>query len=430
MRKPFQQLRPDERLRLTLVAVGTFYVIFTAWFLFNGGLFIPVGGDFLAFFASARIAATSGFSQVYDLSVQEAVQRDLTAPYNLSNLEILPTFFLPAFTAPFCLFLPLGLLGGFIIWTLLNLGVLIGYLAWFLGCVQERAGGGLTGQIPYIAFGTVRHSLLILTLLSFPVFLNFFFGQVNVWLLICIGEFLRAWEQGKPFRSGLWLGGLLLKPQTLILILPFLVLSGEWNAVLGFAVASAAIVGTSLGLAGLEGLKAWLIQLIRYTSNLPTINPQVMANIRMIGELLSVLLSSEALQKVAGGLSLGVALLVLLLGLRLKKRAPEEISRIWLPLLATTSIIAWHSHIHMSMILVPPLLWQVIGGRMSQRFLALWAMLPVFSFLLGGIGNLLLSACGKLSLPIPLLSFSALSLLVLNFYIVIKSLGCPNPQGN
>ena len=57
-----------------------------------------------------------------------------------------------------------------------------------------------------------------------PVFLNFFFGQVNLWLLICAGEFFRAFLSAKPLKAGLFLGGWLLKPQLLILIIPFLLI--------------------------------------------------------------------------------------------------------------------------------------------------------------------------------------------------------------
>ena len=55
-------------------------------------------------------------------------------------------------------------------------------------------------------------------LISLPVFLNLFTGQVNVWLVVCVGEFMRASISGREFRSGLWLGGLLLKPQALLLL--------------------------------------------------------------------------------------------------------------------------------------------------------------------------------------------------------------------
>ena len=42
---------------------------------------------------------------------------------------------------------------------------------------------------------------------------------MNIWLLVFVSEFLIANRRGREVRSGFWLGGLLLKPQTLILLL-------------------------------------------------------------------------------------------------------------------------------------------------------------------------------------------------------------------
>jgi len=94
-------------------------------------------------------------------------------------------------------------------------------------------------------------------LLYFPVFANFINGQVNVFLLVCTGEFLRNVMEDHPFTAGLWLGGLLLKPQVLILIVPVILILRYWKIFAGFFASSAVILLTSLALSGWNGMKAW-----------------------------------------------------------------------------------------------------------------------------------------------------------------------------
>ena len=55
------------------------------------------------------------------------------------------------------------------------------------------------------------HSMLI----SYPVHINLYYGQVEVFLVICVGEFIRSAVNKKPILSGIWLGGLLLNHKCL-----------------------------------------------------------------------------------------------------------------------------------------------------------------------------------------------------------------------
>lgn len=418
-RKPFQNLRPDEWLRLTLFALGTLYAVFTIWSILDGHLFTPLGGDFPAFYASAQIAATSGFANVYDLAVQREVQNALLSPYT-SEATLLPAFLLPFFLLPFCLLLPLGLSGGLIVWTLINLVATVGYLFRFLRAAQRYHKDDWANQSHHVAPGQrVERSLLMLALFSFPVFTNLFFAQLNIWLLLSAGEFLRAWEQGRPFRGGLWLSGMLCKPQALALMLPFLILTREWDVLAGFALASGAIGAISLALAGLYGIKAWALLLIQYPGNLLSISPHAMMNIRMVGENLSFLLPPDVMRRIALGLSVVVALLALMFSICLRKRMPEEKSEALLLLLAATCAVVWHAHTHMAVILIPPLLSQVISGRMPRYLLVLWTVLPAAGFLVGGIINSLFILFGGKPFPTPLIGYSAFMLLGLHLYFVV-----------
>jgi hypothetical protein len=386
-----------------------FYTILILWTVLHFGLFTVLGADFRAFFASAYIEVTSGFPQVYDLTVQKKFQKALMAPYTTGEVEAIPVPFLPLFILPFVIFLPLGLSGGFALWTILNIIALTVYL--FRSAEESRK----RDPLPALAF------------LSFPMFLTLFLGQTNIWLLVCVGELMRAWERGDSFRSGLWLSGLLLKPQTLILLLPFLALNREWGILASFAVASTVIAAISLALAGLEGLKAWAILVLHYIGHLPTTerpttNPEVMINLRMVGEVLSVLFASEAVRGIAAGLSAVVAVVALILSLRWRRRTPEERSGMLLFLLTVTSVVTWHSHIHMATMLIPSFLRQVSTRQMPHHLLVLWTMLPPAVYFLSIAGMALLSIWGRPFPPLPGFTYPALALLIFHIYLAIHAL--------
>lgn len=398
---PFPSTREQNRVA---VALGTFYIAFTLWVILRGGLFTVVGVDFRACFASARIAATMGFSQVYDLAVQKEVQDALMTPYAPLGAETIPTPFLPVFVLPFIAFLPLGLGGGFSLWTLLNIAFLVIYL--------DRFTRGIGGW-----------SFPALALLSFPVFQTLFLGQVNAWLLFCAGEFLRAWEQNRPFRSGMWLGGLLLKPQTLLFLLPVLLLKRKWKSLAGFAVVGSGVAVSSLGLAGWKGMSAWWALLTRYPGGLSATNPEVMGNFRMLGWLLSLGVPSWLAWGIAFALGGFVALMALIATFRPERREEEEFP--FLALLAATCAVAWHSHTHMAAVLVPPLLRQVATGRISGSLWLFWVVLPPVAYLLGIASIPLLTALEVPLPPIPGFTWPALAMLGLQVYFVAREVRWP-----
>lgn len=389
----------EKRLCLALLALSVFYVLFTIWTAFHVTRWAVIGVDFRAFFASAWIATRFGFARVYDLEVQREVQQALMAPYTTGEVNVIPTPFLPVFICSFTLLLPLGMSGGFILWTLLNIGILAVYLF--------RLAGGRNRLLPTLAF------------LSFPLYLNLLLGQANTWLLICVGEFMRAWERDKGFHSGLWLGGLLLKPQTLILLLPVLFLKKKWNILAGFAVATLGAGVISLTLAGPEGLTAWGKLLTRYMGNLTATDPAAMANFRMLGGLLSLLFPSSWAWGVTGGLTVAVAALALWGTLR-RQRAGYD-SAFLLPLLAATCAVAWHSHLHMAAILIPPMLRQLTIGRFSRSLFVLWVFLPPIAYFLAITGIALLTVLKRPIPPLPGFTYPAIVLLGFHAYLTVRA---------
>lgn len=266
-------LSPSRFLNLTIFTLITIYALFTGWMISRGGMGDPVGGDFRPFLASAQIARTSGYASIYNSRTQEEVQEALISRYRTGDIDVLPVFFLPVFIIPFQPFLLVGFPASFGIWTLMNLGLLILFVRRF-------------------ARGNSLLPVLGLLLASYPVFANFLWGQVNIWLLWCITGFLEAWETGKPFRGGLWLGGLLIKPQTLVWLIPALALSREWKILAGFGVTALGLLLVSLLLAGPEGMLAWLRLPLQYVGESPAIVPEAMMNVRVLSKMLALVLPS------------------------------------------------------------------------------------------------------------------------------------------
>ena len=379
-RLPLVRLNPDQWLNLAFAALATVYVGFTAASLLGLGLFANVGWDFRGFWASAEIARSVGFAEVYSLDIQEQFQRPLYDAYAQSAARFAyatnPTPFLAIFVLPFELLLPFGPVGGFLIFTVLNAGIQVAYLWRF-----SRALGG---------YGDRR--LFLAVMLSLPVFANLLYGQVNLWLTICLGEFLLAAVRGQGMRGGLWLGGLLLKPQTLVLLLPGLLLGRQWKTLAGFAASGLVLVAASVLLTGIPGMLGYLQILTGYAGRLPINYPEHMTNWRALAVNLTLLVSPE----IAWGLaSVGLVLtlgLALSLWLRPVAWSSSQFVLVLLGTYAATLAVTWHAHLHMAMPMIVPLVWLAAKGRVSRRMLVGWLVAPGLLYILImllGIGMLL-----------------------------------------
>jgi hypothetical protein len=221
---------------------------------------------------------------------------------------------------------------------------------------------------------------------------------VNLWLMVCAGEFLLAALSGARFRAGLWLAGLLLKPQALVLIVLAVLIQRWIKTALGMLVGGTAILGGSWLLAGTDA-HLRLVQLwLGYTAGLPTNDPQLMMNWRMIGFHLEGILgpSWAAILVVIGMLATATASLVICampLGADRERTATALLG-----LFAATALVAWHAHVHMAMLLIPPLLIVVHQQpRSADSVFRWWVLFPAGLYVLriilaaimriGGVGG-------------------------------------------
>lgn len=361
---PFQRITAEGWGNLAIAGLIVFWIIQVSFEIIQSTIFAHLGSDFASFWSAGYIANHAGYAAVYDLSLMGRVQAPLLPSVDSGRFVFQPnpTPYLPVFVLPFQLLalLPPLVAGGF--WLLLNILGTVWYLRYFGGRVAARHPSA---------------RLILMLMVSAPVFLNMFTGQVNLPLMICVGEYLLATLSGRNLRAGLWLGGLLLKPQCLILIVPALLFERSFKTLLGFLASTAIIVGTSFIMGGARSLQLLGGLWLGYASGLPTNDPQLMMNWRMLGLQLSAFTAPQVGWTIAIIGLVGTAVFGIRIWLRRGNASPTALTIAVGAIFAATSLVAWHSHVHMAMILVPPLLALYMTRRdLVGGVLGIWCFIP------------------------------------------------------
>jgi hypothetical protein len=195
-------------------------------------------------------------------------------------------------------------------------------------------------------------------------------GQGEVFLIICMGEFIRYALKKKPLASGIWLGGLLLKPQLLIIIIPILIIQRNWKVLKGFFASSAVIIGSSLILSGYNGMKSLIDLWTRFSAGIATSSPERMINWRM----LALNLNSSLGWVIA---IMGIVLTILAVYFLVKNNYIYGTSH-WvismLGIFSATLAITWHSHYHMAVVLIPFLIYCSLSQMLTEKVVLFWAI--------------------------------------------------------
>jgi len=375
---PFQNLNSQSWLNLASFAVIIYYLLQFGLALYANNLFNTIGSDYLSFWSVGHIANNQGYDYVYDLPLLSKVQKPFHEDIVTDRVYApIPAPLFAIFIVPFQLISLLDPVIGFSLWTILNLVGLIVYLHFFI-----------KDLLP----GPLQSRLLAISLISLPVFHTLFWGQINVWLVICIGEFMRAALRGKDFQSGLWLAGLLIKPQTLILLIPALLFQRSWKKLAGFTIAATGIIIASFALTGLQGMRSLVGLWLNYASGIPTNAPENMVNWRMVALRLSPF-TNPAIGWGAAIAGLLVTLMAcLLLWLKPWSQSNFKFSIALLGTLAATTAITWHSHLHMMTIILPPLVYLAVQNRIPHKLVYYWTFMPplilFIAFILGALVKL------------------------------------------
>jgi hypothetical protein len=380
---PFTNLSPDAWRKLGLVAIFVFYILNFVFAIFRLGILNGVGGDFLAFWSSGKIADLYGYSQIYNLDFAKEIQYQAVSYLKIpfESFEPIPVPYFAFSIIPFQFLSRINVIPCYWIWTIANFCLLAGYLFFFLR--------KLTGQK---RITRKQATLLISLMLIYPVFVNFVVGQVEVFPVICCGEFIRHSLQKRPLLAGVWLGGLLIKPQILILVIPALLLMKNWKVFTGFLVSAISLMLLSVMLTGVNNLRNLILLWSTYVPSNSSNSPFAMANWRMLAENINNWTGSSFGWIPAGaGMLFTLIIWVLLSKNKFNFGSGKWISN-FMALLVASCAFTWHSHIHMGMVIIPFLIYLMIFEPM--RRINLLVDLTVFAFpaflMVGYIASLVL----------------------------------------
>jgi len=356
---------------LALALLITFYILQMGLYLFNTNICQPLAFDYCAYWSAGKIINQNSFADIYNLDLLTQYQKDIYIQNNDSDsISFRPVEipYLPIFVLPFKFLSMVGLSFSYVIWTLINFIGLICYLRYFTKKVSSH-------PLP------IR--LLLMILLSLPVFINFHEGQLNVWLCICAGEFLRAILTDKPYKAGAWLGGWLLKPQLLILIIPFLLIKRSMKVLSGFIIATVVTLTISFGLIKKAGFINLINILLKSAGGGVTSIPLAMMNWRMLGEHIASFSSPIIGWAI---IIIGSVVTVTLSLTFFKKRILQNPTRYAIAILgifAATGAVTWHAHLHMSMILIPPMVFLLLKNELNKKLFAVWIFMPSLIQIIG-----------------------------------------------
>ena len=362
-RIPFQHLDARAWQNLGIAALLTLYLIQIIveikrpfWFF---------GTDFLGYWSAGYIANHWAFSKIYDLTTLQNIQSLILSKHYVPVVFTNPVWvpYLPIFIAIFQAFAILPPTTSLFVWDILNLTLIIGYLL-FLSKSFARTNN--------------KRGILLLVI-SFQVFRTLFEGQSSILLLIFTGEFTRNLSARKPFLAGLWLSMLSLKPQTLIVIIPALLLAKQWKVLLSTAIGATALALGSVWIAGKNGILAFLQLWKEFASHSGDGGIQFMANWRMVGIYLETICPAKVVTPLVFTLSLLTILWTLYLW---KTHANVPLELLMMLVFSATLLATWHSHSHMSVILLPFILCLYTKGEFPKNLLHLWVFLPPLMYII------------------------------------------------
>ncbi len=356
------------QIGLGMIAI-VFYCVQIITSIKTQGLLVNNNGmDFRAFWSAGIIASTFGYKEVYNLELMEEIQANIIhlsasiSPFEVAPVSILPVFF-PVLQLV-ALFPPIT---SFLLCTSINFFSTFFYTLFLFNSFKIPKSG----------------LLALMGLLSFPSFLNIYWGQINLPLMICVGEFIRNLYKKRELEVGLWLGGLILKPQLLILIGPVLFFQRKWRLLSGFLLTIILMLLASLILGKLEGMLAFVDTILKFSTGLPTNAPGNMMNWRMIGERLDMFLPTQISWVIASTGMVTTLIMVFLLWRRQVKTDTNTFIIAFTGTMTGTLAVTWHSHPAMAMILIPLLIYIFCRNQLLAPLFYSWFLgLPIIMLIL------------------------------------------------
>lgn len=366
---PFIGLSRTAWQNVAIVALAAFFVIHLVFPLFSNDMCDGIGADYCVYWTAGRIINEVGYPDIYDVETLTQYEKEILPEYYDPDgqFHIAAFMYLPVFAVPFQALALLDLRLSFVIWNVIVLAAFSLYLQFFSKKVSGRA---------------LQPRIFLMMLFSLPILINAYYGQVSIWMAIFVGEFIRAMLEDKPFRAGLWLGGLVLKPQLLVVLVCFVLLQRLYKALAGMAVTGAVTVGASFLLTRLSGFMNLKEMLFDAAGGGVSSAPPLMMNWHMLGSYFA-LFTSDRTGTIAAIAASAVTLAVMLFAFR--KKVDPKSNRfyiIFLGAMAASEVISWHTHIHMFIALYPILLYLFLKGELGERFYSFLMLFPPLMYLI------------------------------------------------
>lgn len=197
-----------------------------------------MGGDFPAFYAAGRLAASPHPERLYDPSAQQDAQRDL--------ISGTPNGWIPFAYPPYVatLYRPLAALpfrAAYVLHTLLM-------AAFCLAAVRLLLRNTETTN-RWLFYAAIAMTF-------YPMLRAILGGQNTALSFFCSAATIAALRRQRPFEAGVWLGVWLFKPQLALMVTLLLVVAGHRRVLGGLAVAACALYAAGAMIGG-PGWPVW-----------------------------------------------------------------------------------------------------------------------------------------------------------------------------
>jgi len=301
--------------------------------------------DFTAFYTGGAIVRQGLGPQLYNLEIQTRVQQAILGPGRMFYDGVLPFNNPPHFAlvmVPFSL-LPLGL--AFWCWTALQVVI--------LARVIQRLRSMSSG------WDATERWLLFSAFLAFsPLFLQFLYGSLSLFVLWCLIEFYLALREGKEARAGVWLALAAVKLQATLFPALVILAGRRWRALAGAGAVGVLILGATSALLGPSvwpDYLRWLAATGSYFDHFG-IYPDEMINLKGTLTLWLGVGRASIIQTITGvALAVG-ALGVVVLWARRRWEAGQPAFDLWLSFtLVLGSLLIPHQNQHDCLILTLPI---------------------------------------------------------------------------
>lgn len=210
-----------------------------------------VGSDFRGIFTGSYMIEHGARSHLYELRAQLYWQQQYVP--EVHSLKALLPFLNPAFVA--LVLLPLTYLSfasAYVVWGMVNI-VLFGFIFfWCFGLFREELQNAEGARTP----------LFLLIFSWIPFWVAIMQGQFSLILVLSLCASWTAYNKQQPFRAGLWLALLFVRPYLILVPAALFLITKQYRVLQGLLSGVAGLVGIGLLVGGVSGVAQYMRTLL------------------------------------------------------------------------------------------------------------------------------------------------------------------------